>query len=149
MSQREYPERPIVGVGVVVLAGNNVLLIQRGKAPSAGSWSLPGGAQELGETVTEAAIREVLEETGLAIELIGLVDVIDSLEKDQHGEFLYHYTLVAFAAVAVTDVACAGGDAADLRWVALEDVPGLGLWSQTVRVIRLATELRHTLALTE
>ena len=65
--QREFPDRPIVGVGVVVWRGDRVLLIQRGKAPRQGQWSLPGGAQELGETVVEAAVREVLEETGLAI----------------------------------------------------------------------------------
>ncbi len=142
MSKREYPDRPFVGVGVVVLGTDGVLLIQRGKPPSAGSWSLPGGAQELGETVAEAAIREVHEETGLTVELIGLVDVVDSLQKDDDGRLRYHYTLIDFAAVAEVGVARAGGDAVDMRWVALEDVAGLGLWSETERIIKLAAELR-------
>lgn len=146
MSKREYPDRPIIGVGVVVLGADGVLLIQRGKPPRAGSWSLPGGAQELGETVAAAAIREVLEETGLKVQLIGLIDVVDSLQKDDDGNLRYHYTLVDFAAVAEAGVARPGGDAAAVRWVRLDDVAGLGLWSETARVIRLAAELRDGLA---
>ncbi len=149
MSKREYPERPIVGVGVVILGPEGVLLIQRGKPPRAGSWSLPGGAQELGETVAEAALREVDEETGLKIELIGLVDVVDSLQNDAQGNLLYHYTLIDFVAVAKSGVARAGGDAADVRWAALDDIPGLGLWSETERIIARAAELRDSLAFAE
>ena len=72
---REYPDRPFVGVGVVVWRGDNVLLIQRGKPPRIGAWSLPGGAQELGETVRETAVREVREETGVEIDVTHLIDV--------------------------------------------------------------------------
>ena len=82
MSDRRYPARPIVGVGTVVLDGDMVLMIQRGKPPRQGLWSLPGGAQELGETIHEAARREVREETGLEIEIFGLIDVVDSVRPD-------------------------------------------------------------------
>jgi len=95
---REYPERPLVGIGVVVLGARGVLMIKRGKAPRKGQWSLPGGAQELGETVSEAARREVMEETGLTIGILGLVDVVDSIRRDDAGKIQYHYTLVEFLA---------------------------------------------------
>ncbi len=82
---RTYPDRPFVGVGVVVLRGGEVLLIQRGKPPSVGRWSLPGGAQELGESVHETAIREVREETGVEISVIGLIDGGMSKKKVSMG----------------------------------------------------------------
>ena len=84
-----YPERPLIGVGVVVFKGDRVLLIQRGKAPRIGSWSLPGGRQRLGETVRQAAQREVLEESGLEVEIVGLLDVVDSLTHDETGRLEY------------------------------------------------------------
>ncbi len=136
--RREYPERPIVGVGVVVLSRAGVLLIKRGKPPRQGGWSLPGGAQELGETVEETARREILEETGLSITPIGLVDVVDSITHDDAGAVQYHYTLVDLAASAEPDPPTAGGDVAGAAWVALEDLAEKNLWSETVRVIRLA-----------
>ena len=82
---REFPDRPIAGVGVVVLGAKGVLLVKRAKPPRQGQWSLPGGAQKLGETVFEAARRETLEETGLEIEVLGLIDVVDSIASDDGG----------------------------------------------------------------
>ena len=95
---REYPDRPFVGVGVVVWRGDNVLLIQRGKPPRIGAWSLPGGAQELGETVRETAVREVREETGVEIDVTHLIDVVDTITRDKDGRVRLQYTLVDFAA---------------------------------------------------
>lgn len=79
---REYPARPIAGVGVVVLRDEHVLMIRRGREPRIGQWSIPGGKQELGETWQETAVREVREETGVEIDVIGIVDVVDAIVRD-------------------------------------------------------------------
>jgi ADP-ribose pyrophosphatase YjhB (NUDIX family) len=139
---REYPTRPIVGVGVVVWHGDRVLLVKRGKPPRSGHWSLPGGAQQLGETVAEAAHREVAEEVGLDVALGVIVATIDLIERDPQGRVRYHYTLIDFVAEAPSAALRAGSDAADARWFTVEEVQALDLWSETVRVIRLAGERR-------
>ena len=140
-SSREYPLRPVVGVGTVVWHGDRVLLVRRGRPPRQGHWSLPGGAQELGETVAEAARREVLEETGLEVEIGEVLATVDLIERDG-DRVRYHYTLIDFCAEALGPALRAGGDAADARWFALAEVERLGLWSETVRIIRLAQERR-------
>ena len=139
---REYPEYPMVGVGVVVWKGEAVLLIQRGKPPREGAWSLPGGRQELGETTREAGVREVLEETGLEIEIKDLIDVVDSINRDDSGRVRMQYTLVDYWAEWVSGVLTAGTDAADARWVNPEDLPDYNLWDETHRVIDLSAKAR-------
>ena len=91
---REYPSRPFVGVGVVVLKEDNVLLIRRGRPPRLGEWSLPGGAQSVGETVQVTAFREVLEETGVSIQNPQFLEVVDSIIKDDDGRVKFHYTQI-------------------------------------------------------
>lgn len=139
---REYPDRPFVGVGVVVWRGDEVLLIERGKGPRSGGWSLPGGKQELGETVRETAHREIREETAVEIEITGLLDVVDLVRKDGAGRVQFHYTLVDFTAEWVSGEAVAGTDAAAARWVRLEDLDQFQLWDETLRVIRLSASRR-------
>jgi 8-oxo-dGTP diphosphatase len=139
--QREFPDRPIVGVGVVVWRDGRVLLIQRGKAPRQGAWSLPGGAQELGETVIEAAKREVREETGLEIGEPQFVAVVDSIQRSDDGRIQYHYTLVDFTAEWRSGKAVAGGDAAALTWVDPADLGAYALWEETVKIIEKAAEI--------
>lgn len=139
---REYPDRPFVGVGVVVLRPEGVLLVRRAKPPRQGQWSLPGGAQKLGETVFETARREVLEETGLDVEVLGLIDVADSIRTDETGKVRYHYTLVDVVAVPRTPGnPFAGSDADEVTWMALEDIPELELWTETERIINLGVEM--------
>jgi ADP-ribose pyrophosphatase YjhB (NUDIX family) len=138
--KRSYPERPFVGVGVVVLRGDEVLLIQRGKPPKAGDWSIPGGAQHLGETVAEAALREVREETGLEVRLGEHLAVVDSIQRDADGGVAFHYTLVDFAAYWVAGEPVAGDDAAAVSWARIDELDRYGLWDETVRVIRLAAD---------
>lgn len=139
---REYPPRPIVGIGAVVLSERGVLLIQRGKPPRVGGWSLPGGAQKVGETVHEGARREVLEETGIDIAVLGLVDVVDSITRSEDNRVQYHYTLVDVVASAdPSQEPIAGGDVIGAAWVPLDKVAELNLWSETERVIQKAYAL--------
>lgn len=135
---REYPERPVAAVGAVVVDSGKVLLIRRGKPPRPGQWSLPGGGQELGESYIEAAIREAREETGLAIEVLGLIDVVDSITRDESGRVRFHYLLADVVARPVGGTLQAGGDASEARWFSPEEVFALPLWSETIRVIEKA-----------
>lgn len=139
---REYPDRPFVGVGVVVWRGDEVLLIERGKSPVSGNWSLPGGKQELGETVRETAHREIKEETGIDIEIVGLLDVVDLVRRDDAGRVRFHYTLVDFTARWQAGDLVPGDDASDARWVPYEDLGDYKLWDETVRVIALSAKQR-------
>ncbi len=139
---REYPDRPMVGVGVVVWRGPELLLIQRGKPPRAGSWSLPGGMQELGETVRETAAREVREETGVEILVTHLIDVVDTITKDDAGRVRLQYTLVDFAAEWREGEAVAGSDAAGVQWIHPDDLGPLNLWKETLRVIEMSAAAR-------
>lgn len=132
---REYPPNPLVGLGAIVWREGRVLMIQRGNPPRAGIWSLPGGAQHLGETVQAGTHREIAEETGVTIELLGLVDVIDSVQRDAEGRILYHYTIIDYAARWVSGEAVAGDDAAAVAWVDPADLHRLELWDETIRVI--------------
>lgn len=141
--RRDFPDRPIVGVGVVVWRDDRVLLIRRGKPPRAGQWSLPGGAQELGETVAETARREVGEETGLDLARLDLLTVVDLVERTpDDARVLYHYTLIDFTAEAAPGPAVAGGDAAAVGWFRAGELDDLGLWAETSRIIRLAATRR-------
>lgn len=135
---RKNPERPIIGVGAVVFKDSKVLLIRRGKPPKEKEWSLPGGAQELGESAPEAAIREVQEETGLEVKVTGFVDVVDFIEHDDKGGIAFHYTLLDFAAEYVSGTLRAGSDAEDAQFFRLQDIDLLPLWSETKRIIKLA-----------
>ncbi|MBT3358443.1 MAG: NUDIX hydrolase [Rhodospirillales bacterium] len=139
---REYPDRPFVGVGAVVMREGRVLLARRGKEPRKGSWSLPGGAQRLGETVFDAAKREIREETGLEIEVLGLIDVVDSIQRDDHGDVRYQYTLVDVLAQTINgDIAAAGDDAAEVAWFSPDELEPLELWEETTRIIGLGYEM--------
>ncbi len=140
---RAYPDRPYVGVGIVVFRGDEVLLAQRGKPPNLGSWSIPGGAQELGETVHEAAARELMEETGLEADILGLVDVVDSIRRDDDGDVAFHYTLVDLVAEWRAGEARAGDDVPEVMWVKLDQIDDYDMRSSTVRVIRQAHQLRR------
>jgi ADP-ribose pyrophosphatase YjhB (NUDIX family) len=119
-----------------------VLLVRRDKPPREGQWSLPGGAQQLGETLAETARREVAEEAGLEVEPGEIVATLDLIERDPDRRIRYHYTLIDFTAEATSPVLRPGSDAADARWFTLPEVEKLGLWSETVRVIKLARERR-------
>ena len=137
---REYPTNPLVGLGAIVWKDDRVLMVQRGNPPRAGIWSLPGGAQHLGETVQAGIHREIAEETGVRIELLGLVDVIDSVQRDAAGRVLYHYTIIDFAARWAAGESVAGDDAAAVAWVDPADLHRMDLWDETIRVIEKSRE---------
>lgn len=139
---RSYPDRPMVGVGVVVWHGSQVLLVKRAKAPRAGQWSLPGGAQHLGETLAEAAKRELREEAGIEIELGDIIATLDLIDRDDAGRVRYHYTLVDFTAETSSADLLPGDDAADAKWFDRQALDKLGLWSETIRIIDLAATKR-------
>jgi len=140
---RSYPSQPMVGVGVVVWQDDQVLLIKRSKAPRAGQWSLPGGAQHLGETLAEAAKREVREEAGIDVILGEIIATLDLIDRDDDGRVRYHYTLVDFTADALSTDLQPGDDAADAQWFGTQDLDSLSLWSETVRIINLAAVKRQ------
>ncbi|MEM2447491.1 MAG: NUDIX hydrolase [Candidatus Bathyarchaeia archaeon] len=97
-NSREYPVRPVVAVSVFIKSRSKVLLIKRRFNPGSGRWSIPGGLIELGETVREAALREVYEETGLTVKLGKLLNVVDYIERDEKGAVRFHYVLICFSA---------------------------------------------------
>jgi 8-oxo-dGTP diphosphatase len=132
-------ENHVIGVGVVVLreadSGVEVLLIRRGKPPRIGEWSIPGGRQELGETVRETAVREIREETDLTISNLALIEVVDTFRKDDTGNVAFQWTLVDFRAWWQKGAARAGSDALEVRWVPIAELNSYDLWHETVRVI--------------
>ena len=135
------PDGPVPAVGVICLRGAGdaveVLLIRRGKPPRQGEWSLPGGRIERGERATDAALRELAEETGVRAELLGLVDVVDGLFPGPPPALSpgAHYVLVDYAARWIAGEPRAGDDAVDARFFPLSAIGALGLWSETERVI--------------
>jgi 8-oxo-dGTP diphosphatase len=131
-------------VGAVVLRtspdGVEVLLIRRGKAPRAGEWSIPGGRQEWGETVRETAVREIMEETGVTVTGLRLIDVVDGIYRVD-GAVTGHWTLVDFRADWAGGTPRAGDDAIDAKWVLVTDIGRYGVWSETKRIIAAAMAL--------
>ena len=141
VDERRRPARPIVAVGAVILRGSEVLLIRRASRPSKGQWSLPGGAQELGETVLDALHREIREELGLMIEVGGLIDVIDYIEYDEDGddrEPNYHYTLVDYWATIARGYPRPLDGVVEARFVSLGTLADYGLWPRTEEIIHRA-----------
>ncbi len=123
--RREYPEAPIVGVGAVVIDGAKVLLVRRGHEPLKGEWSLPGGALELGETLQQGVVREVLEETGLVVVPAAIVEVFDRITRDEEtGRVQYHYVLVDFVCRVAGGTLGGASDAEEARWVERQELQG-------------------------
>ena len=118
---REFPDAPRVAVGAVVLDGERVLLARRGRPPGQGKWSIPGGLVHLGERIEEALVREIEEESGLRVRLLGLCGVIDRVVREQ-GTVRYHYVIIDYVAESVGGRLQAGSDAAEVRWVNVDDL---------------------------
>jgi ADP-ribose pyrophosphatase YjhB (NUDIX family) len=138
---RDYPQRPILGVGAIIFREGDVLLIKRGREPSAGLWSIPGGAVKLGETVAAALRREVFEEVGLKVKVGPLVAVADRVFRDPQGRIQYHYVLLDYLCQVVSGTLAAASDAASARFVPLGELSRLRLTRGTRAVIERARRL--------
>jgi 8-oxo-dGTP diphosphatase len=134
-ARREYPDRPIVGVGAVIIDRGQVLLVKRGSPPLLGEWSLPGGAVELGETLRAAAEREAHEETGLIVKAGEVIEVLDRIVPGAAGAPQYHYVLIDFLCTVEGGELRAGGDAADARWASENELAEYRLEEPAQRVI--------------
>ncbi len=138
---RQYPSRPMVGVGATVLRGDQVLIVQRGRQPAYGLWSLPGGLVELGESLHEAIRREIREEASLETEVMDVVAVLDRVIPDVHGQVEYHYILIDFLCRCEMGEPLPGSDVLDCRFVSLADLPWYPLTSGTLAVVHKALGL--------
>lgn len=141
MSDREYPTRPFVGIGIVVIKGGHVLLCRRGKPPNVGSWTLPGGAQDVGETCEDAARRELLEETGLSVGPLHFCAHVDTVRRDDDGRVRFHYTILDFAARWEGGEPAASSDVSAVEWAPMDALEPYDLWSEAHRVIAIARRL--------
>ena len=136
--KRDYPDRPIVGVGAVIVENRRVLVVKRATEPLRGQWSIPGGAVELGETLREAAAREAHEETGLLVQAEDVIEVFDSIIRDRDGHTQYHYVLVDFLCRKLGGELRAASDVSEARWATLEELVPLRMTETAQRVIRKA-----------
>ncbi|MGD0628352.1 MAG: NUDIX hydrolase [Terracidiphilus sp.] len=147
--QREFPETPLVGVGAVVVDEGRVLLVRRGREPLKGQWSLPGGLLEVGESLTAGVAREVKEETGLTVEPLELVELLDRIHRD--GERVrYHYVIADYLCRLVNGELKAASDADAVRWVERAEWnshSALKLDPITVRVIEAGWQRERTIQL--
>lgn len=134
--KREYPDRPLVGVGAVIIQDDRVVVVKRASEPLKGRWSIPGGMLELGEKLREATAREALEETGLIVEAGDVLDVFDAIYVDPTGLTQYHYVLIDFLCRPVGGELRAGSDVSEARWVAESELEVLGMTENTLKVIR-------------
>ena len=141
MTDRQYPSRPWVGIGVIAFDADRVLLVRRGKPPRRGAWSLPGGAQHLGEAAEAAARRELLEETGIEVGPLTLVAVIDGITRDAAGAVQYHYTIIDYCARHVAGEARPGDDVAAVAWATAAELAAYDLTPEAQRVIAEARAL--------
>ena len=143
--KREYPESPIVTVGGIVLNGERVLLAQRGKEPNKGRWTIPGGAIELGESVRQAVEREVREECSLAVQAGEVVEVLETIQRDESGAVRFHYVIIDFVCQHVGGQLRPGDDVDDARWVhaSRDEFDALDVFPPARAVIAQAHAGRH------
>lgn len=139
--RREYPASPVAGVAAVVFKGSEVFLVKRGNEPSKEKLGIPGGVVELGETIAEAIVREVEEETGIHVKPLRIPDVFDSIVRDDEGGIRFHYILIEFLCEYVGGEVKASSDVSDALWVPVEGLGDLDVMPRTRAFIeRVARE---------
>jgi len=140
-SSREYPSRPLIGVGAIIIRDKNVVLVRRSKAPSQGEWSIPGGLARVGETLCQAVIREVLEETGLTVKTGLLVDLLERIIHDEDGRVRYHYVIADYKCSVVSGTLGAGSDASEACWAQKDHLGDFKLPAIALNVIDKAFQI--------
>ena len=135
MSSGRYPPVPRVAVGAIVFQDDRVLLVRRGQAPSIGQWAIPGGKVTLGESLQEAAEREIYEETGIRISAGKPAYVFDVVDRDEDGRIRYHYVIVDLDATYRSGELCPGDDALEARWVATHEMEALDVSPPTRQLL--------------
>lgn len=138
--KRDYPERPLLGVGAVIVEKDQVLVVRRANPPLQGEWSIPGGLVDTGETTREAVIREIREETSLTIEPIELVEVFERILRDADSRVQYHFVVIDYLCRRLCGEPIPGSDVNEICWAKLEDLQPLGITPETSSVIRKALE---------
>ncbi len=141
--KRDYPERPLIGVGAVIVAENRVVVVRRGHEPLKGEWSIPGGLLEIGETLRAGAAREALEETGLVVEPGEVLEVLDRILRDQQGRVQFHYVLIDFLCRLRGGELRAGGDAEEARWISAGELESFPIADSAAIVLRKGLERAH------
>ena len=137
-NRRQYPDRPYVGVGAVIVHNGNVLLVKRKYEPLAGQWSLPGGAVEVGETLEACLVREMIEETGLEVTVGPVIEVFDRITRDEGDRIVYHFVLVDYLCWPIGGVLSAGSDVADAVFADPADLRQYDLTDKAMSVIERA-----------
>ncbi len=135
-SDGSYPTLPRVAVGAIVFKDNKVLLVRRGKPPAEGLWAIPGGRIEIGETLQEAAEREIFEETGMTIRALEPVYTFDVIDQDAGGRTRFHYVIVDLTADYIRGEPRAGDDALAARWVSSDELAALKVSSKTRQLLK-------------
>jgi mutator protein MutT len=125
--KREYPEIPLVGVGTVTIKNGKILLVRRAFDPGAGKWSIPGGLVEVGEKLSEAAMRETEEETGIQVEILELINVFDMIDLDDARRVKYHYVLVDFLSKPIGGKERTCDEVTDIKWVTFDEAKTMDL----------------------
>ena len=144
---RRYPERPVVGVGAVVIEAGRVLLVERGKEPHKGMWSLPGGVLELGERLADGLRREIREETGLEVRVLEVVEVFERILPDAGGRTEYHYVLIDYLCERIGGELRPGDDVRCAVWVEPARLGEYHITPGTPAVIEKARAMRDRLLL--
>jgi len=152
-SWREYPERPIVGVGGVVVEEGRALLIRRGNEPLKGQWSIPGGTLELGETMMEGTARELKEETGLEVKVLEIIEVFERINfadetwttQEERRRPRFHFVIVDYLCERVSGSPLAGGDVTDVAWAGENDLERFALTPTATRVLRKAFSMARAI----
>ncbi len=132
---REYPSQPVVAVAAVIVKGGKMLLVKRANEPARGKWSIPGGVVELGEKLRDALIREVREECGIDIEVDGLFDVVEVINKEG-GRVRFHYVILDYLAHPTGGELRAMGDAEDAKWIPISEVEKYDITNSLRRLLK-------------